>query len=361
MLDEFYTPSSLAQIMIDAVPKKLNPKSVADFAAGGGALLTSALEIWPEIGVIANDLSNITAQKLSKLHPSWSVSCFDFLNEKSLSRSKCFPALGKIDLILINPPFSQRGKKLIESNCSDYSFLSGTAVAFLYRSLAYLSQKGCLIAILPDSCFTSQRDKQAWTAIRKNYTVDFIRENPCTTFAGVTAKTSIIRIQPLNGKTPLCSIDLRSESIIDIHRGSLPMHLRIKALGKHSAPLVHTSNLKKGGVLIDQSITYTCTRTFTGPGILFPRVGRISPEKICILPANKKVVLSDCVLATPCQTIHAAIQLQSTIIQNWEIFSKGYCGTGAPFITIERAKQIIGLCLDKQNEQISSEETLLAA
>ena len=357
MLDEHYTPPELAQELIEAVPNDLNPKSVADFAAGEGALLAKAFEKWPKITVVANDISSTAARNLSKLHPSWSVSCSDFFSTRSSMRAKYFSQLGKFDLVVINPPFSERGKKRLHSGFGEYDFMSGVAVAFLYRSLAYLSHSGCLIAVLPNSCLTSQRDEKAWSAIREKYTVELIRANHPSAFSGVVASTSIIRIQALKGKPPL-RMPTSKSSIghdITICRGGLQMHSLGEPLGKGSAPLIHTSNLKNGGVIINPDYSYIGKRSFTGPGVLFPRVGLVTPKKVCILPAGSAVVLSDCILAIPCETIQIAIQLQSAILSYWEIFAGGYSGTGAPYITIDRAKKVVGLCLIEQkmhNEEI---------
>lgn len=350
MFDEYYTPPELAQVLIDYVPHELNPKSVADFAAGEGALLTRAFEKWPNIRIVANDISSVAARKLTKLHPSWSVSCTDFLSERSSIRSKYSSKLGKVDLILINPPFSERGKKRLHSGCTKHDFMSGIAVAFLYRSLTYLSRSGCLLAVLPDSCFNSQRDEKAWSAIREKYSIEIVRSNHRATFFGVAASTSIVRIQAIKNRLALPKLTTKCDigNDIAICRGWLQMHSLGRALGKGSAPLIHTTNLKDGRVIIDSVDSYVDKRTFTGPAVLFPRVGLVTPKKVCVLSTSRAVVLSDCVLAIACPTLKAAIQLQSTIILYWEIFAGGYGGTGAPYITIDRAKKAVGLCLIEQ-------------
>lgn len=345
MIDAFYTPPQLAKAMVGALPKTFSPKTVADFAAGEGILLTSALEKWPDLRVVANDYSNTTARKLSHLYSSWEVSSSDFLSDASSGRSKYKVELGKIDLILINPPFSERGKKRLHYKNSSVEFISGTAVMFLFRALAYLSRTGYLVAVLPNSCLTSQRDEKAWALIRERYSVDLICTNHYSTFKGVSANTSLVRLHPITGKksSPILVTKQVSESGIRIYRGSYQMHLLGKEGVKGSTPLVHTSHLKNGRVLIDLNRTCASSRVFSGPAVLFPRVGRVTPEKICVLSDNQRVVLSDCVLAVPCATTQAAIQLQSTILLNWKIYMESYCGTGAPYITVERAMKVIGL------------------
>lgn len=345
MIDAFYTPPQLAKAMVGAVPNTFSPMTVADFAAGEGILLTSALETWPDLRVIANDYSNSAARRLSRLYPTWEVSSSDFLCDASSARSKYKVQLGNIDLILINPPFSERGKKRLHFKNPFFDFISGTAVMFLFRTLAYLSPTGYLIAVLPNSCLTSQRDKKAWTLIREQYSVDIICTNHYSTFKGVSASTSLVRLHPITGKkmsSPILVAKKVSESGIRIYRGSYQMHLLAKEGVTGSIPLVHTSHLKNGRVLIDLNRTCASSRVISGPAVLFPRVGRVTPEKICVLSHNQRVVLSDCVLAVPCPTTQAATQLQSTILLNWKIYMENYCGTGAPYITVERARQVIG-------------------
>lgn len=343
MIDAFYTPPQLAKAMVGALPNTFIPKTVADFAAGEGILLTSALEKWPDLRVVANDYSNITARKLSRRYPSWGVSSSDFLCDASSARSKYSLERGKIDLILINPPFSEKGRKRLHFKSSSFEFISGTAVMFLFRSLEYLSRSGYLIAVLPNSCFTSQRDEKAWVLIRERYTVEIICANHYSTFKGVSASTSLVRLYTIRGKKSLPTLAENQvhEYEIGIYRGSYQMHLFGKEGVKGGVPLVHTSHLKNGQVLIDLNRVCASSRIFSGPAVLFPRVGRVTPQKICVLSHNQRVVLSDCVLAVPCASIQEANQLQFTILHNWEAFIGSYCGTGAPYITVERTRKII--------------------
>src|SRR5262249_19070348 len=109
MIDKHYTSVSLAEAMIAALPKDFSPRTVADFAAGPGGLIDAALSKWKNLEIIANDLCKNSAYKLRKKYPQGIVSCCNFLKRSSIKVAKFAPKIGKLDLILINPPFSQRG------------------------------------------------------------------------------------------------------------------------------------------------------------------------------------------------------------------------------------------------------------
>ena len=109
MIDAFYTPSHLAELMVSHVQYH-EPKVIADFAAGDGELLLTAHRRWPHASIIATDLDKRSIRIIRHRNPVWSVGCCDFLNERS--RIRCSPLrdmIGTVSLVLLNPPFSYRG------------------------------------------------------------------------------------------------------------------------------------------------------------------------------------------------------------------------------------------------------------
>lgn len=346
MIDPYYTPPELAQVMVDLVPKSLRVKSIADFAAGEGSLLHAALTRWPKAVIYANDLSKVITRRLARLNPNWEISTSNFLETRSTSRAKFNSQRNQIDLILINPPFSERSRRPISWLDMGADLSSGVTMAFLYKSLNYLSPRGLLVAVLPDGCLASERDKKAWEEIYKSFEVEVIRDNCKSAFKGVSARTSLVRVQKRQTCTPKINLfisrhdDMHVE--FDVIRGRTQMHrfspVQVEGVG---LPLVHTSELLDGTVALRGAPRVAPHASITGSAVLFPRVGRVTPQKVAILRHGDQVVLSDCVLGVMCKDDKEACTLRNEIIAHWAIFANAYRGTGAPYITVSRANEVL--------------------
>ncbi|WP_215399082.1 N-6 DNA methylase [Rheinheimera oceanensis] len=340
MIDVHYTPASLAEAMLEALPIDFQPATIADFSAGEGALLIQAQRKWRNAVIYANDICQNGACKLLKSNPNWVVSCTDFLSKTSHTDTEFSVHKNGIDLILLNPPFSERRRGRFESDWfSKEKWSAGLATTFVFLSLKYLSKNGCMIAIVPDGSLTSMRDKKGWELISSKHVVEVLKENPVNSFKGAAAKTSIIMIKKRTSNDSVNEVTKfntsKSERKITVLRGNVQMHkvVTIDAGFK----LIHTSNLSLGEVLDENAPMVSKGLRVIGPAILFPRVGQASRQKISILREGCEVVLSDCVLAVVCKSSDSANYLKDKILDKWSEFFKLYRGTGAPYITIERA------------------------
>ena len=109
MVDSFYTPRVLAEQLV-AFSCKRNVRSVADFCVGDGELLRAAEKKWPDANYVATDMSPKALVKVRSKHPDWVVGQCNFLKEQSRRQCKALARFeGKIDYVLLNPPFSCRG------------------------------------------------------------------------------------------------------------------------------------------------------------------------------------------------------------------------------------------------------------
>ena len=115
------------------------------------------------------------------------------------------------------------------------------------------------------------------------------------------------------------------------------MHSVISA--SHGFPLVHTTELTGGKAMINTRHGLVLSTTIVrGPALLFPRVGMVTPEKVCVLDDDVTVALSDCVLAIEFQDSASLKAARDYLIRDWSSFSSIYGGTGAKYTTVKKAE-----------------------
>jgi len=337
MTDRFYTSPELADTLLSFAPRN-QPKLVADFACGEGSLLLAAERRYPNAAMLANDISRGTISKVRRQRPEWQYSCADFLSPMSVRSSALRYQHGKVDLIVINPPFSRRDRKTYLVELSGEQHTATVATAFLANCIPYLSARGALLAVLPDGCLVSTQDRAVWEELRRTFRIEVIRDNSRSAFARVRARTCLVRLTRAVEELPQTADDVVSRSVAVV-RGSCQMHSRERSRARAAATLVHTTHLK-GGTVLDSGEMVKGT-TMEGPALLFPRVGLVTPDKICIFDGGRRIVLSDCVLAVGCRSVSEARVKRAQILDAWPTFAASFRGTGAPYITVERASSVL--------------------
>lgn len=358
MIDQHFTPPLLASLLVNSLPKTFQPSCIADFAVGEGSLIYAALKKWPRgVNVVANDLSMDTLNLLD--NNDWQKFNVDFLDTNAIANSKLKKFENKIDLILLNPPFSQRGIKPILWEGTDTKIKSGIALNFIYNALNFLKLGGFLVAVVPNGCLTSQRDEKALTYLKENYEFKIITHNKEATFEKVRVKTSIIMIEnikPINYKKdvrfPIDSLNPR------VFRGKFQMHTASSKIVENGYPLVHTSSLKNNTVdFLNCYKVKNENSVVRGPAILFPRVGNFNQEKICILTSESEIVISDCIFAVKCKNLAEAECLKEAIYLYWDDFKSNYSGTGAVYSSLDKINYFINflyLCKHIQLKEIAA-------
>lgn len=339
MIDQFYTPPELASILVGCLPKSFQPEVIADFAAGEGSLLCAGENLWSRARTLANDISPATVRWLKETHPEWVVANANFLKERSVRSSSLNAWVGRVDLVLLNPPFSQRSRTPLAISYRDEPFGVSLAMAFVVKSLKFAHRDSYILAVLPDGCLVSKCDEQIWHRLRQDFHVEVLRDNANSTFNGVRARTSIVRIsrhlQALQ-KSALRGTSLEVAAPYELKRGKLQMHSLRPSESQKAVPLVHTSHLIHGQV-VQSGPRVVAKHVVRGPAILFPRVGRVTPDKVCVLKAGQSVALSDCVLSIERLSTAQVLGFRQDILSNWTTLAEAYRGTGAPHITLERA------------------------
>lgn len=334
MFDKYYTDNRLASILVNLVPKTFKPVVVADFACGQGSLLKAAKKKWNNLDIIANDYCSETATEL-KAH-NWAVYNLDFLKTEQVTISDMSNYRQKVDLVLLNPPFNQDEVRLLNwNNCSE-NIQSSISLSFVYYSMSFLKEGGYLVAILPSGCLYSDRDKEAITFLSKMYQLEIVEDSFDSKFKDVSPRVSIVRLK--NAKpsfVPLySSTDHIPSSKVKVIRGKMQMFKAKHSDNNPSYPLVHTTELSNNLVDVNKALRVISEHTILGPALLVPRVGNFSEDKICYLPVDTEVVISDCLFAVLCKSEVHAKELRSFVIEDWRNFKKIYNGTGAVYTTL---------------------------
>ena len=338
-VDAHYTPTAFAKSIVSAAAG-LEPKVVADLAAGRGDLLLEAEQHWPSATFIATDIDCESITYLSALRPYWIVGRCDLRNPRSRSACRALRNVKhSINLLLLNPPFSCRGGTKFSVTTSVGPLTASTAMSFLLLATEYVAKNATIVVILPLGCLTNIKDIQAWNYLKANYDVHHLGNGARGTFPRSAASTAIVRLSPrgtvpIIRDNPVWSISSKEQIEVIVTRGSCQQH---RAVHSDSSPiLVHYTDLRNGFVELNGRRGFGVHKCVRGPSLIIPRVGRITPGKVAILDHKERVMLSDCVIAITPREPEYLHHLRDRIVDNFGQLQANYVGTGAPFVTLRR-------------------------
>lgn len=339
---DFYpTPVEIAEELIGGASLS-SPLAIADFSAGDGALLQSAVRRWPAARVTAVDVQASLVRKLRSEFPDWSVGRCDFLSQNSTNRCHALRSLKhSVDLVVLNPPFSAHKKRWRHTTESGHGIECSTSMKFVLTSARYLRKGGEIVAVLPISAITGQKDRPARDAIQATKSFDVLRVLGRRTFKGCFAETAIVRIgeRVAHDFSPSTGTSSPHE-LVEIHRGRLHVHLLSESRSANATEFIHSTDLTNGVARRSGRMTLQSNNKISGPAVLIPRVGRADPRKIACVGANRQFVLSDCVIALK-PNDGKTKALREQMLAEKDAFCKLYLGTGAPFITLERLREFL--------------------
>lgn len=329
-MDNFYTPTDFAAYVISCC--KGEPKSVADFAAGDGSLLRAAAARWPAARVTAFDLDGSAIAALANAFPTATLSRSDFL--ACAGPDSCGGK--KVDLVVLNPPFSVRGNTTVRVNFDGQEFSMSRAMAFVTNALKWLSNEGELIAIVPSSCLTSQRDKAIREYLTSSWQIERKRKDITDAFLHCEVSVDVVRIRrggshterPAEKRTRLRP-RLYTATLM---RGTCP-NARAKKAGKFR--LVHTTDLRDSQLIFGAAFVAEHSRKLKGKAVLVPRVGRPSASKIAVKTNPDTVVLSDCVFALQTSPRGFEHDLANLLRSKWKTLETLYTGSCARYLTMD--------------------------
>ncbi|MBD1203451.1 MAG: methyltransferase [Rhodobacteraceae bacterium] len=344
--DRFYTPVSVARDLVSFSTGK--PARIADFCVGDGSLVRAAAERWKETQFYICDIDGaalLAAKQSSRVEASL---CFDFL-------SSDFPVLpppfeeSRFDLILMNPPFSNRGGRLCAPR-GTFSFLKcSRALAFLLTAFDYLADDGEIIAILPSSALSSEQDEGARMALVSVGRLEVLSQPRYGAFPRVDASTVIVRLK--RGKSSLrnesrpSSLAQDASGAPSIVRGKISVRRSMRTESSTGLGWVHTTSIVGGEIQkryeFPAGIQIGNETIAAQYAVLIPRVGRVRPESIVVVHSSRGEVISDCLLAIECGGLVSAQSLRRRMIRDFHHFRLLYSGTGAPYVTTGRLKSYL--------------------
>ncbi|KAJ8139126.1 hypothetical protein OY671_007661, partial [Metschnikowia pulcherrima] len=336
-MDAIYTPPELAQFSAGAT-SSASPASIADFAAGDGALLRAAAERWPDARLFGSDIDEAAVLSVGASIARCDAKVHDLLADGNDS------ALGNqtFNLILLNPPFSCRGNTRFQAAVAGKIYSASKASAFVARALKYLSVNGELIAILPASVLVSERDAELIAAIRAWGSVEQIGDVRKNAFRSHSVTVTVLRISRSSRKHKSAGekpslVSLRPYAV-EMSRGSLSVHDYVET--KTGPRFIHTTDMREGRLAPTKRKASATRRRVHGPAVLISRVGRPSKDKVVRSPSCE-AVSSDCVVAL--RTVPAGHEQASAaaIVENWEIFKAAYGGSCAPYTTLKRLAETL--------------------
>jgi predicted RNA methylase len=339
--DRYYTPQGLAEELV-GFHTGTSPRVVADFAAGGGELLSAAESRWPKATYLATDIDSSALRKLQCVHGEWRIGKTDFLNGQSRSRCRALTGmLGNVDLVLLNPPFSSRGGQREVHIREQCVYTCSRALGFVLHALEYLSAEGQVLAILPAGTLLSEKDEAVWASLYASYCVEVLGHCHRNAFPDCRPLASIVRLSKGGTIRPPAAVigsdfNLAFGGRVIVVRGNLPMYIAREQASRRGLHVVHTTNIVCQEVKLNGLRNLSHGQHFCGPGVLIPRVGAPSRSKVVVYESKQPIVLSDCLFGIKCGSKRSAHLLKERIHLAWDEILPLYGGTGAPYITRRR-------------------------
>ena len=347
MIDEFNTPPRLAARLVEVADQLCQgePRTIADFAVGTGELLAAAKQRWPNATFFGCDISRNRVASLAQVRTDWTLAQCNFLENSSRhSLSDLENIKAKVDLAVLNPPFSARGGTRVEVHLNGLKMRCSPAMAFVLIASQYLSPDGSLVALLPAGASHADRDQDARIALNQLGEFRAIREETAK-FPGVSLKVIIAYLKrgpaTLNNKTQIEPFLSASGPTIGLLRGTLQTHNLPNVEMGESIALVHSTELQDYRLRESQRQVPLGTRSIAGPAVLIHRVGRPRQEKIAYVPQGPPFATTDCIVALLCHDESECLQLHSSLTEQFSLLKRNYIGSGAPYITIKRILQVL--------------------
>lgn len=341
--DQYFTPPLVAERVFGLAGVVGKSLVCVDTTCGTGNLLDAATNVYASKTCIGIDKDHRVISKLKKTRPHWHLAPGDIFDQHLHKDSLLQGVPESVDLLVLNPPFSQSSNKSTEIEYRGEMLRGSLAMACLLRSLEIFQPQQGAILIAPESMFFSNVDEAGRKILLQEFSVREILALSNSTFHGARVNSFAVRITP--GSVPPRikpiegSIQIRGVRLV---RGGLQVHsLREDPEG---VPFVHSTAIR-------QLITERCSflelpkTSWGGSGrvrgwcLLLPRVGIPNYSYIRAVYLKREVQLSDCVIAIQCHNKQIAADVEVRILDAWTSLRELYRGTGARYVTLSRLRE----------------------
>jgi hypothetical protein len=350
-LDAHYTPEHIAKALVGAICHE-GVRVAFDPAVGSGELLQAGEARWPEAEVVGWDNDAETLRQTQRSHEEWQLAAVDFLSARSRSRSERLRRiLGRVDVALVNPPFSCRGNRALVAGFRSEEVRCSTAMSFLITLDRYVALGGVIAALLPAGCMSSQRDLEAWALLERHYAVELLEEYPRGSFPSANAYVRAVLLRRLDvsgsvrdrcverdvrgGGTYSGGTQIRARISRGTYRMFEPTSPRV------GVPLVHTTNVRDGLIVGVRLRVPRPRRVLEPPAVLVQRVGRPDRGKIALVGDSSPVVISDCLFGLECSSEATAMVLRDRILEGWCDLEAEFGGSCAPYLTVRKLRDFL--------------------
>jgi predicted RNA methylase len=343
-MDKHYTADAIATRIVDLLPAH-EARLVADFAAGDGSLLRALARRWPGAQMVASDIDPNAIRGLRRAFPGVRAHGLDFLDARSHQGRRLRRYRNAADIVFINPPFSCRGGTKFAAAIDGAAVKCSKAMAFLIETLRYRASAGIIVAILPASCLSSEKDREARGRLAEHFRLDVLGLLEPTDFARCSVQTVCVIMRPIAGATshPLAAVRPAIAPVAfaaRLSRGSIAV-ARSFPTSDYGFLLAHTTDLQGYRLRAATRKVPNPGECVQGPCVIFPRVGRVRRDKICVIPKGRKVLMSDCLIAVETALVSEASKLAEMLLANFDRYASIYTGTCAPYTTLSRVRDLL--------------------
>jgi len=345
-LDRYYTPESVARRILECAALPVMPSVCADSTCGNGRLLKAANEVFGGVDCVGIDRDRRAITALRRNNPDWLLTVGDLLNVKRYGRLFAEFIPPTVDLLVLNPPFSQGSRKAVDITYRGDSFKGSVAMAYLLRSIELFDPTHGAVAIVPESLLYSETDEFSRKLLSERFSIQGIANLESCTFRGARAHAIAVQILPSGNHVDTKQFTSSQKPLkIRLTRGGLPVHIMKKS--PRGVPFVHSTEIRKVVNRIHESDflhTEDCLKgRVVGWAILIPRVGVAEKGLVQAVNIRLPVQLSDCVIALECKNKLVAQELEARIHESWDDFRDLYKGTGARYVTMSRLSAWLNL------------------
>lgn len=186
---KYYTPYTLSVALLDLLTD-IEPQNAIDICCGSWNLLLAAKKRFPDVKITGVDIDGDS----EKTKPNNS----DFFQQDGRDYAiKCFNNGIRYNLILANPPFGNipYDKRLFTNNkYVNYCSLAKNRyeIEMLIANILLAQEKSTIIAILPQTFFNGEKNKNLRKKIANEFCIKYIIDLPNNTFKKGNIKTSAV-------------------------------------------------------------------------------------------------------------------------------------------------------------------------